>query len=123
MCSSDLAGLLRDQCRTTDVVARVGGEEFGLVLAATDAEGGRGLAEKLRLGIGGLSVAIAGGALVRVTASLGLATAQGRNLQSTDDAIELIGLADAALYAAKRAGRDRVVAAPPWHEEALPEPV
>jgi diguanylate cyclase (GGDEF)-like protein/PAS domain S-box-containing protein len=92
-----LAGhLWRENLRDTDVLARWGGEEFGLLLPACDAASARQLLERLHeLPLDG------------VTFSAGIAEWDGR---SSDE--DLIGQADAALYAAKRAGRNRTLTAP-----------
>jgi diguanylate cyclase (GGDEF)-like protein len=87
--------------RASDVVGRFGGEEFALVLPDTGRDGAVALAEKLRTAIGGISIP---GIDRRISASFGVAVIP-------DDAGEpdaLFREADQALYAAKRAGRDRV---------------
>jgi diguanylate cyclase (GGDEF)-like protein/PAS domain S-box-containing protein len=92
-----LAGhLWRENLRDTDVLARWGGEEFGLLLPACDAISARELLDRLHdLPLDG------------VTFSAGIAEWDGT---CSDEA--LIGRADAALYAAKRAGRNRTLTAP-----------
>lgn len=97
-----VAQLLSQSARSSDLVARYGGEEFVLLLPATDSEGARRLAERCRAAIA--QTAFAHGPL---TASFGVATLGGVTV-SPD---ELIGWADAALYAAKRQGRNAVVCA------------
>jgi diguanylate cyclase (GGDEF)-like protein/PAS domain S-box-containing protein len=100
-------------CRVTDVCAallpprgmfaRLGGEEFGVLLPRYDHEQAMGLAEELREAIAALAVHTPAGSL-RVTASFGCAT-----LDEADGSIDgLIALADERLYAAKRAGRNQV---------------
>jgi diguanylate cyclase (GGDEF)-like protein/PAS domain S-box-containing protein len=90
------AHLWRENLRDTDVLARWGGEEFGLLLPGCDLESARVLLERLHeLPLDG------------VTFSAGIAEWDGT---SSDEA--LIGQADAALYAAKRAGRNRTLTAP-----------
>jgi diguanylate cyclase (GGDEF)-like protein len=92
-----LAGhLWRENLRDTDVLARWGGEEFGLLLPACDAASARQLLDRLHeLPLDG------------VTFSAGIAEWDGA---CSDE--ELIGRADGALYAAKRAGRNRTLTAP-----------
>jgi diguanylate cyclase (GGDEF)-like protein len=91
--------------RSTDFVARIGGEEFAVLLPEQDFSGAHAMAENLRALVAGLDTSdIAPG--LRVTASLGLAV-----LRPGEDRDSLLRRADAALYAAKNAGRDRVVAA------------
>ncbi|WP_229425043.1 MULTISPECIES: diguanylate cyclase [unclassified Massilia] len=94
--------------RPADVAARYGGEEFAAILPDTTLEQARMLANGLREHVAGLKMAHAPAALhPQVTLSIGVASsAPGRQL----DAAGLVEAADRALYAAKRGGRDRVVA-------------
>jgi diguanylate cyclase (GGDEF)-like protein len=100
-----VAELLREQVRSDDVVARTGGEEFVLLMPRTDDVEALACCERVRAALHAeLWDAIAPG--LRITGSLGVVTAP--------DAEDLEGLArdaDARLYAAKRAGRDRAVSA------------
>ena len=91
--------------RTIDMVVRWGGEEFLLLLPDTDATGARYAAERVRAALAATEIAQPRGAGIHFTVSIGIA------LPTSDIVSELIGLADAALYAAKRAGRDRVMLA------------
>ena len=96
------------QCarRPADVAARYGGEEFVLVLPATDMAGAMWVAEQLCSNVRALAIPSAVPAAACVTVSIGCATAspgQGDSLH------QLLGAADAALYEAKRAGKNRVV--------------
>jgi diguanylate cyclase (GGDEF)-like protein len=86
--------------RRSDVFGRLGGEEFALLLPDTDMAGAAVAADKLR---GSLSKRAAGGAAL--TVSFGVADVQGGRAHARD----VFDEADRALYAAKRAGRDRVV--------------
>jgi diguanylate cyclase (GGDEF)-like protein len=95
--------LLRDEVRTGQVAVRYGGDEFVLGVIGVELEAAVGLAERLRHRIEGLDwSALATG--LHVTASLGVASGV------TDGWRETFSAADAALYAAKRAGRNTVVA-------------
>lgn len=94
--------LLRD----TDTFARVGGEEFAILLPATDRAGARVVAERVRVAIEALRVAFGGG-VIRFTVSLGVAQMD----ESVASAEALIAWVDEALYEAKRRGRNRVVLA------------
>ncbi|HEX4803319.1 MAG TPA: GGDEF domain-containing protein, partial [Myxococcaceae bacterium] len=88
----------------TDLVARYGGEEFAVIMPETDAGGGRTIAERIREKVAALSFASELGPL-RVTISLGLATCPEDGRRKS----ELVELADACLYHAKRSGRNRTV--------------
>lgn len=98
---SAIAQLLGGCARVIDIVARVGGEEFAVILPNTDAHGALEVAERMR-------VAVAQADLLGqpTTISIGCAT-----LQASEDAHGLYARADAALYAAKNSGRNRAVAA------------
>lgn len=93
---------LRDAVREGDLVARWGGEEF-CVLTLEQSGGAAELAERLRAAIAATPCATSVGPLV-VTASVGCATPN----DGLSDAQALLRLADAAMYEAKRTGRDRV---------------
>ncbi|WP_175718762.1 sensor domain-containing diguanylate cyclase [Burkholderia anthina] len=99
-----LAGAVR---RPTDIVARYGGEEFAIMLPNTGARGARAVAEEAREAVLRLDLVMPAPA-GRLSVSVGCATVSQDDL-STPDA--LIEAADAALYRAKDAGRNRVVAA------------
>jgi eukaryotic-like serine/threonine-protein kinase len=100
---AEVAQRCRTGIRTIDLLGRYGGEEFVLCLPETDAAGAAHLAERLRQRIGCAPVFTLGGPLP-ITVSLGVAS-MGPN---TLDATALIQAADAALLAAKQAGRNRV---------------
>jgi diguanylate cyclase (GGDEF)-like protein len=98
---------MRRTLREGDAIVRWGGEEFLACLPGVDAAGAWAAAEKLRGQIAALPLALPGGATLGLTASLGIAEqAAGEGLEAA------IARADAALYAAKRGGRNRVMAAP-----------
>jgi len=97
---------LREACRAGDTVARIGGEEFALILTRTSEEGAMAAAERTRSLISDSPVATSAGTL-RVTVSAGVAWA---GAESGFDAPRLYRSADEALYAAKREGRNRVAA-------------
>jgi diguanylate cyclase (GGDEF)-like protein len=98
----DVAYEMRKALRAFDLIYRVGGEEFVVLLPGADLEKTIEVGERLRA-----AVAASVTAGVRVTLSAGAATATGRDVRFT----ELYARADAALLCAKRGGRDRVVAA------------
>jgi diguanylate cyclase (GGDEF)-like protein/PAS domain S-box-containing protein len=94
-----LARLLRETARTTDVVARFGGEEFAILLPRTDFDGAVRLAERFRH-----AIASASWERRPVTASFGVAT----HLSNMADSSALVSAADTAMYRAKQLGRNRV---------------
>jgi two-component system cell cycle response regulator len=94
--------------RCEDVLARWGGDEFVLLAPATDRAHAAILAERLRGSTSALAIAGAGAEL-RVTISLGLATLD--EVAVDAGASDLIAQADARLYGAKRAGKNRVLGA------------
>jgi diguanylate cyclase (GGDEF)-like protein len=89
--------------RKTDIIGRLGGEEFGLLLPETELSDARTVGEKVRHSIEQAYLNTNCGPL-RVTVSIGVANASGRIL----DIDSLFMLADKALYSAKRNGRNRV---------------
>ncbi len=97
----EVAARLTRSSRRGDIVARVGGEEFAWLLPETDRAGARRVAERARRAVAARPVGLAG----RVTVSIGLA-----ELAQATGGTDLYRRADQALYAAKRAGRDRSVA-------------
>ena len=97
----DVAYELRKGLRSFELVYRLGGEEFLIVLPGIDLEGGHQVAERIRAAI---HAARPGG--VAVTISAGLSAAHGDGVRYDD----MFKVADRALYGAKRAGRNRVVA-------------
>jgi diguanylate cyclase (GGDEF)-like protein len=91
--------------REVDCAARYGGEELAVVLPQMGLEGAEAVAERMRVAIAGLQVPTADGGTLSVTASVGVAAIERESLTYED----LIASADAALYQAKRAGKNRVV--------------
>lgn len=108
----DVSDRLGSACRSGDILARWGGEEFVMLLPETDSQQAGVLAERLRELIAAAPVALGDGRATAFTASFGVAVRLG---SMTLD--ELLRAADTALYAAKDGGRDRVVVAsvPPAH--------
>ena len=104
----DLARLLREMSRTSDTVARWGGEEFAIILPETDSVGAQKIGQRLceqveRYPFPGQEL-MPGGTL---TISIGVAT-----YASASSKEALLQAADTALYTAKREGRNRVCLAP-----------
>jgi diguanylate cyclase (GGDEF)-like protein len=98
-----IANLLEGGRRTTDAVARVGGEELALLLPQTDASGAMEVAERTRASIEAMVVPTAAGD-IKITASFGVAMYTARSGTGG----KLYERADRALYAAKHGGRNRV---------------
>jgi len=101
-----LAHLLVSATRQNDVVARIGGEEFAVLLPHTDEETATDVAERVRASVALHTTD------PQVTVSIGVASVEGGLFQHGEDPIEraatLMERADGALYRAKRAGRNRV---------------
>jgi diguanylate cyclase (GGDEF)-like protein len=93
-----------DLLRASDVKCRYGGDEFMVILPETPSIGAQQVAEHIRRALASLHIA-AGAEMLTITASLGVATSESGDL----DPHALIARADAALYDAKRDGRNRVV--------------
>jgi diguanylate cyclase (GGDEF)-like protein len=101
-CLREVVTAIKGQLRRTDLVARFGGEEFAVVLPRTTRADAVAAAERIREAVQGHSVTIDGQAK-NVTVSIGLA----ERVEGTTPGM-LIGMADGALYAAKRGGRNCV---------------
>jgi diguanylate cyclase (GGDEF)-like protein len=102
-----LSDVFRESLRDVDLAARLGGEEFAVLLPETDYSGAAGVAERLRASLASLELATPDGEGFGVTASFGVAVYP--EAQSVD---ELLRTADAALYRAKAEGKNRVALAP-----------
>lgn len=96
--------LERGVARSTDLAARYGGEEFVCLLPDTDLQSAIAVAERIRASIAGLGLPNARSDPPYLTASIGIATLEGGRHSATT----LVEQADAQLYAAKKAGRNRV---------------
>ena len=103
----EFAGVLDDLSRTTDLPARLGGEEFAILLAETDLADAETVATRVLERTRTLEVIEAPDA--QVTVSIGVT-----EVRVDDSAVDdLLGRADRSLYGAKDLGRDRMVSAPP----------
>ncbi|MEX1196540.1 MAG: diguanylate cyclase [Pseudohongiellaceae bacterium] len=103
-----IAGVLNEVSRESDVVCRYGGEEFVVILRHTPVKGAEIIAERLRREIEALEFESVG-RQVTVTASLGVAGSDGFENDGTLCSKALLKAADNALYQAKADGRNRVV--------------
>ncbi len=111
-----VARTVRDELRTSDLAARWGGEELVLALPGGTIEGGLVAAERVRAAIAAATTPLDGGPALAVTASIGVA------LRHPGESLEaLLERADAAMYVAKKGGRNRVVAADPPAPAPAPE--
>ena len=110
-----VAQVIRSCIKGQDIAARMGGEEFAILLPETSVQGGAALAEKIRLAISKVSIRRVdrNEYVGNVTLSVGVADSQ-----ANDTLESLVERADAALYAAKRGGRNRVSVA----AAAMPPP-
>ncbi len=111
-----IAEVLKNNARSIDIAARLGGEEFNLLLPGVDSAGGCIAAERIRKAIEAVELEKIG----HITASLGVAT----YLEHSDDISELLEITDRAMYESKRNGRNRVTIAKPasetsWQEVAV----
>jgi diguanylate cyclase (GGDEF)-like protein len=99
-----IAAVLTGALRRYDRAGRFGGEEFAVLLPGTGADEARQIAERLRENIAATAITVDGGPALHVTVSIGVAVPRSPGCGLT----ELIATADAAMYEAKRAGRNRV---------------
>ena len=102
----EFAVRLATNVRAIDLACRLGGEEFVVIMPDSGLEGAHRVAERLRLHISGSPFRVAGAdEPLAVTVSIGVAA----TLSESDTPDALIKRADAAVYAAKRAGRNQVI--------------
>jgi diguanylate cyclase (GGDEF)-like protein len=107
-----IASLLGQDLRGSDVLARYGGEEFVLLLPGTTPVQGAAIAERLRSNIEHSAFVIPEGIDLDVTVSIGMACLEpGVDFYGPDPAAWLFKQVDAALYQAKETGRNRVIQA------------
>lgn len=101
---TEVANVLASRFRSSDVVARLGGDEFGVLVSAVGIDDARATAGDL-LGAIRSRPAMYGGMPFRITASIGVTAFESDDVTAS----EVLVNADLAMYAAKAAGRDRVV--------------
>jgi diguanylate cyclase (GGDEF)-like protein len=103
-----LAAVMVENCRAIDAVVRMGGEEFGILFPECTADEALVALERIRQKFENSPVST-DGKFISITVSIGVASFTG--VQEKDD--EVVGLADKALYAAKRAGRNQIIVSHP----------
>jgi diguanylate cyclase (GGDEF)-like protein len=102
---AEIASLLLGNCRSTDIVGKYGGDEFGMVLPQTGTPGARALVERMRQAIAAHTFQhLQPG---EITCSFGVAAYP----QDGQQARDLVRVADAVLFRAKRAGKNTVLTA------------
>ena len=99
-------GIVHDNIRPTDFLFRIGGEEFFCLLPFTQAADALAVAERIRRAVEALTVQVAG-IPVKITVSIGIAATEALGYEVDT----LVRNADFAVYAAKRAGRNRIIVA------------
>ena len=114
----EVCGVIQRSVRASDFVCRIGGEELAVVLPDTSITDALPLAEMLRAEVQQRVITRGAQTLDSITISIGVASAP----QDAHTSEALIHAADTALYAAKHAGRNRVVAAKPYRRAAIAEP-
>jgi diguanylate cyclase (GGDEF)-like protein len=102
-----LATQMRQEVRAVDYVARYGGEEFTIILPEMTASDAVTVAQRLRKNIAASAITISEGQTANITVSIGVATFP----EDATSREKLIAAADSALYAAKAAGRNKVLRA------------
>ncbi len=99
------ASLLRKNVRNTDILARYGGEEFAIILPESDLSKGKEVSEKIREAMAGVNFSSQADRKIKLTASFGVSSLV--KTKSVDE-VDLVRLADRALYYSKENGRNRV---------------
>ena len=109
----EVAARIKMELRVSDALARFGGEEFVVLLINADLTAAAMVAERIRAGVAGKPVDLAGGQGMNVSVSVGVAALgdEAGEQPIEEEAQQLVALADGALYQAKEAGRNRVVKA------------
>ena len=108
-----IADILKKNARSIDIAARMGGEEFNLLLPGIDSKGAMIAAERIRKAIESEEIETIG----HITASIGVAT----YLEHSDNIEEVMELTDQAMYLSKRNGRNQVTLAKPISETSWQE--
>ncbi len=104
----EVAHRLTDHLRASDLVARIGGEEFLVVLPDASLTAARNTAERLCRAVQERPVVLNDGVMLSVTVSIGLAVCEGRAGHRMEDVADVVERADRALLTAKAEGRNQV---------------
>jgi diguanylate cyclase (GGDEF)-like protein len=104
----DIAQILRNNCRQSDLAGRYGGEELIIFLPETDSPGALIIAERIREMIEQHQTVDDRGEIIRVTVSMGVVSLTGPELEKMDKNERIVQYADDALLQAKKDGRNRI---------------
>jgi diguanylate cyclase (GGDEF)-like protein len=104
----DIAQILKNNCRQSDLAGRYGGEELIILLPETDVAGAMIIADRIRQMIEEHQTVDDKGAIIGVTVSLGVASLTGTELKNLDKNERIVQYADDALLVAKKGGRNRI---------------
>jgi len=104
----DIAQILRNNCRQSDLAGRYGGEELIILLPETDSPGAMMIAERIREMIEQHQTVDDRGEIIRVTVSMGVVSLTGPELEKMDKNERIVQYADDALLQAKKDGRNRI---------------
>jgi diguanylate cyclase (GGDEF)-like protein len=108
MVLTDIARILKNHCRQSDLAGRYGGEELIVLLPETDFAGAMIIAERIREIIEKYEAVNGKGLVIQVTVSMGVASLSGAELRTIDKNERIVQYADDALLLAKKAGRNRI---------------
>ncbi len=117
----EVAGMIREQLRSTDVLGRYGGEEFSALLVNAAQEKALEIAERIRGVIAARRFSLEDGGTLSATISIGVSSLQTVVEGNENIAEELLDRADQALYLAKSSGRNRVIPAEEAHNAQIAE--
>lgn len=104
----DIANILKNNCRQSDLAGRYGGEELIILLPETEASGAMIIAERIREMIEEHQTLDGKGVVIAVTVSMGIASLTGPELRNLDKSERIVQYADDALLLAKKKGRNRI---------------
>ena len=107
----EVAARIKNELRMSDALARLGGEEFVVLLIDADLHSAVAVAHRIRASVAGATIELSSGEQAAVTVSIGVATLDDFERDHAIEGVaqELVGQADAALYQAKENGRNQVI--------------